>query len=339
LLIVNVLEILNRYNIDYVDRGNNVAKGNVNVQCPWCGEDDHSQHLGINLETGMWGCWRNVKHRGRKLYRLLAKLTGLSSAEARRATGEGALRAVQQGDMERAVQGLTEGPESIAERTDSPVIQLYPTFREMYAPGVHPMQAESRFRNYLVARGFPRHNHKRLVHQYDLRYCVAGRFSDRLIIPIYENGKLMTWIARSVYKDASLRYLALEEEESVKQVKDCLYNYDAAMEGGDVLFFVEGALDAMKIDFYSQRNGVRAVGLFNMNLEAEQQELVNNLHGRFLKHIILLDEGQLSQSLDLQARLEPLLGHVLVRFMKPEWNAKDPGDLTPRQVRRLDGRI
>lgn len=337
---MNVLDILNRYNVDYVDRGKNVAKGNVNIQCPWCGEADHSQHLGINLETGMWGCWRNVKHRGRKLYRLLSKLTGLSQAEARRATGEGVLRAVQRGDMERAVSGLTEDPVTYVQHSSPRVIGLPRASRPICAPGIDPMRAEVRFRNYLQKeRGFPKHNHKRLARQYGLLYCVAGRFSDRLIIPIYENKKLMTYIGRSIYPDASLRYLALDADESRKQVKDCLYNYDAAMEGGSVLFFVEGAFDTMKIDFYSQRNEVRAVGLFNMNLEVEQADLVSDLHGRFDRHIILLDEGQVSQSLDLQARLEPLLGNVEVRFMKDSWGAKDPADLTPAQVRRLDGRL
>ncbi len=333
---MNVLDILNRYNIDYVDSGKNVAKGNVNIPCPWCGEADASQHLGINLASGMWGCWRNEKHRGRKLYRLLSKLTGLSALEARRATGEGVLRAIQRGEMERAVQGLTEGPTGHAQRPSPARIKLYPNFREMCEFGVDPLRAETRYRNYLTERGFPKHHHKELVRQYDLRYSVVGRFHDRLIIPVYENEILMTWLGRSVYKSASLRYLALEADESIKQVKDCLYNYDAACEGGRVLFFVEGALDVMKLDFYLQKKEVRAVGLFNMNLEDAQQELVYDLKGLFDQYIILLDEDQVSESLNLQAKLQPILGSCHMKFMKPEWGAKDPGDLSPAQVRRLN---
>lgn len=332
---MNVLDILNRYNIDYVESGRNVAKGNVNVQCPWCGEADQSQHLGINLATGMWGCWRSEKHRGRKLYRLLSKLTGLSSLESRRATGEGVLRAIDRGDMERAVQGLSEDAEEHTQRSSDHAISLYPSFREMCVSREDPFRAERRFRHYLTGRGFPRHHHKALVRQYELMYAVAGRFADRLIIPVYENGKLMTWIGRSVYADADLRYLALEADESVKQVKDCLYNYDAAVEGGRALYFVEGAFDVMKLDFYLQHKEVRALGLFNMNLGPEQQEMVANLRGLFDQYIILLDEGQLSQSLDLQATMRPLLGKVFLQTMKKEWKAKDPGELTPSQVRGL----
>ena len=104
----SVTQMLTRYNIEFVESGPNVAKGNVNVQCPWCGVEDHSYHLGINLAKGMWGCWRNKQHRGRALYKLLSKLTGLSYQEARRVTGEGGARAVQLGEMERAVDALQQ---------------------------------------------------------------------------------------------------------------------------------------------------------------------------------------------------------------------------------------
>jgi len=336
---MNVIEILNRYNIEYVDRGNNVAKGNVNIQCPWCGEADHSQHLGINLETGMWGCWRNVKHRGRKLHRLLSKLTGLSSAEARRATGEGELRAVQRGDMERAVQGLTEGPTAHADSTYKGRIRLPDKFREICAPGVDPYRAEARFRMYLQKeRGFPKHHHKKLARQYNLHYCVSGRFADRLIIPIYEGRELMTYLGRSVYAASEMRYKALEEEYSVKQVKDCLYNYDAAMKGGLSLFITEGVFDAMKVDFYGQAFGSRAVALFNMNVEDSQHELFYELRGKFDEYIIFLDEGQVAESLNMQSALS-YFEDVKIWFIKNAWGVKDPADLTPQQVRRLDGRL
>lgn len=336
---MNVLEILNRYNIDYVDRGNNVAKGNVNIQCPWCGEADHSQHLGINLETGMWGCWRNVKHRGRKLHRLLSKLTGLSSAEARRATGEGELRAVQQGDMERAVQGLTEDRTALVDAARVRSIQLPPAFRQICAAGVDPRRAEARFRMYLdKERGFLKHHHKKLAREYKLHYCVRGRFADRLIIPVYERGELMTYLGRSVYSGASMRYLALEEEFSVKQVKDCLYNYDNVKVGGHSLFITEGVFDAMKVDFYGKRHDSRAVALFNMNVEDSQHELFFELRGLFDEYIVFLDEGQVAESLNMQQALS-YLGDIKIWFIKDAWGVKDPADLTPQQVRRLDGQL
>lgn len=333
---MNVLDILDRYNIEYVDSGRNVAKGNVNVQCPWCGEADHSQHLGINLESGMWGCWRNAKHRGRKLYRLLAKLAGLSSGEARRATGEGALRAIERGAMESAVSALSEGPTDSVYTVLPSNIQMDDKFRRICRPGAEPYAAEKRFRRYLHKdRGFPMHHHKYLASRYDLHYCVHGPFADRLIIPVWENGKLMTYLGRSVYSAASLRYLALEKEKSVKQVKDCLFNFDEAKHGGTTLFIVEGAFDAMKIDFYGHKRAVHAVGLFNMNVEEAQALLFYELRDLYDNFVILLDEGEIARSHDLQTALTFLgIGKVCVWFLRDD-EASDPAELTPKQVREF----
>ncbi len=328
---MNVLDILNRYNIEFVDHGNNVAKGNVNVQCPWCGSEDQSQHLGIQLKSGMWGCWRNKQHRGRKLFILLSKLTGLSQQEARRATGEGARRAVQQGDMERAVQGLGGPLDDDQHSTGAAVLQLSDTFRKMYSRKIK-YKAEKRFTRYLMEdRGFDEIHLRSLVKIYDLHYCVTGDFENRIIIPVYENGKLMTYLGRSIYADAALRYRALEKEKSVKQVKDCIYNYDRAMRGGETLVLVEGAFDVMKVDYYGKPK-LRAVGLFNMNLEASQIELLYDLRGKYDRYILLLDRGEVAPSIRLEDELY-FFKNLRSRFLE---DVEDPGDLTPKQAKVLN---
>src|SRR3990170_3506093 len=63
----------------YLDSGSNVSRGNINICCPFC-PDDPSYHLGINLETGYWGCWRDSGHRGVTLKRLF-KALGWSNSE------------------------------------------------------------------------------------------------------------------------------------------------------------------------------------------------------------------------------------------------------------------
>lgn len=328
---MNVLDILDRYHIEYVDSGKNVAKGNVNVQCPWCGAADHSQHLGINVATGMWGCWRDAQHRGRQLYRLLSKLTGISQQEARRATGEGVRRAVQLGDMERAVEGL-----QIAPRVDTDTgvtdLSLDRSFRKLCLAAQNTYHAETRFLWYLIyERRFRKKDIRNLAIRYKLRYCVTGDFADRLIIPVYENGKLMTYLGRSIHPHASLRYRALEKEKSVKQIKDCVYNYDLAMRGGEIVTIVEGAVDVWKVDFYNRGKGLRSIGLFNMNVEDSQLELLYDLRGRFDQYIILLDQGEVAKSLRLESQLS-FLGNVKSQLLH---QANDPGSLTPVQAKHL----
>ena len=341
---MDVIELLERYSIEYVDGGPNVAKGNVNVQCPWCGDEDRSHHCGINLEHGMYGCWRNTKHRGRRFANLLSKLTGISITEARRQTGEGSSIAIQPSELENLAEGRRIGLTEAEEQRESRIltdISFPAEFREMFPRRARSYKAATMFRRYLYKeRKFPYPCHKKLARQYGLHYCVKGRFADRLIIPVYENGKLMTYLGRSIQKGTDLRYLALEKEDSVKQVKDCVYNYDDALKGGRTLVIVEGAIDAMKIDFYGKRNDCRAVGLFNMNVEDSQIDLLYNLRGRFNFYKIMLDSGQVADSLGLESMLGFFAGSQLrleVIFMEEHLGFTDPGDLTARQARELTG--
>ena len=160
---------------------------------------------------------------------------------------------------------------------------------------------------------------------------MTGDFENRIIIPVYENGKLMTYLGRSIYADAALRYRALEKEKSVKQVKDCIYNYDRAMRGGETLVLVEGAFDVMKVDYYGKPK-LRAVGLFNMNLEASQIELLYDLRGKYDRYILLLDRGEVAPSIRLEDELY-FFKNLRSRFLE---DVEDPGDLTPKQAKVLN---
>src|SRR3990167_1829573 len=67
---------LKDHNIPFATEGKSVTRGNIAIKCPWCGDDDPSQHLGIHLQHGYWNCWRNQNHRGRKPHRLIMRLIG-----------------------------------------------------------------------------------------------------------------------------------------------------------------------------------------------------------------------------------------------------------------------
>lgn len=329
---MDVLKILDRTGVEYVDHGPNVAKGNVNIQCPWCGSADHSHHLGINIEKGYWGCWRDRAHRGRKLYKLVSRLMGVSYAQARRITGEGRGIAVQRDSMENVLLDLSSAPDSSTGDALRAEIRLPKQFRPLASRHGPRYRVAERFLQYVRDRGFGR-DAGTVCRRYKLRYCVEGDFANRIIIPVYERGQLMTYLGRSIYKDSTLRYRALSKEESVKQVKDCVYNFDRALEGGEILVIVEGALDAMKVDFYGHRRGLRAVGLFNMNVEDEQAELLYELRGLYNRFIILLDQGEVGSSLSLEEELSQTLKGIKTRFL-PE-GIEDPGALSPSEAEEL----
>src|ERR1700690_250170 len=76
------IRFLDENNIHYVTRGPNTKRGEVSVHCPMCGDEDPSEHLGINLQTEKWGCLRDQSHRGKSARTLIKAMLGCSSPQA-----------------------------------------------------------------------------------------------------------------------------------------------------------------------------------------------------------------------------------------------------------------
>src|SRR5882672_4087450 len=68
--------------IPHVTSGPLTTRGHVEVRCPFCGDDDPSMHLGINLTTSQWNCSRDATHREASPYRLISALLGASKPQA-----------------------------------------------------------------------------------------------------------------------------------------------------------------------------------------------------------------------------------------------------------------
>src|SRR5229473_3315925 len=78
---MNWMDFLDDNHIEFVTRGSNTKRGEISVQCPWCRDDDPSEHLGIGPNG--WGCLRDASHRGRQPHRLVQALLGSSYLVAR----------------------------------------------------------------------------------------------------------------------------------------------------------------------------------------------------------------------------------------------------------------
>lgn len=53
-----MLKYLRSKNINPSTKGKNVTRGWINIQCPFPGCDDHSNHLGINPKRTGFNCWK-----------------------------------------------------------------------------------------------------------------------------------------------------------------------------------------------------------------------------------------------------------------------------------------
>lgn len=298
---------LNDNQIEYVTRGPNTARDHVSIRCPWCQEDDPSQHLGISLRGEGWGCLRNGAHRGTSPSRLIAAALGCSYAEAK----------IIEAQYSKA------DPDALLalESTLTPLNSLQgheevPDFWHITRTG-----SSAKFWTYLKNRGFD--DPKEAIEQYHLKCCLMGRFKDRLIIPFYRDHQLIAWTGRAIGRVLQApRYL------SSKLVKTTIFNEDELMKGGNQLFIVEGPFDALKLDFYGQQYGARATCVFGTALSMDQVVILSALSKRFQRLVILFDADAVEPSWEAAHWLNAQIGSL------PD-GVKDPGELREDQIQYL----
>ena len=137
------LRFLESNRITYDTRGKNVSGNHVAIACPWCGGDDPSRHLAINLDGAGWHCWRNRQHRGRSPVNLICALIHCSVAEAKNIAGE--RNSIVPDNLAEIVKSMLQ-----SDKPENETLTLPSWFR--------PFQRQytsQRFVQYLRSRGFP----------------------------------------------------------------------------------------------------------------------------------------------------------------------------------------
>lgn len=323
----DVIRFLDQYRIPYITHGVNVKRNEINISCPFCAKThnpDPSYHLGIDVERSWFSCWRDRRfHRGRTLHRLIMALVPCGYTQACEILGQAPIWV----DGDRFETLSFDEPDL----PPPPPLEFPAEFRV-----IDDSAGSVRFASYLVeSRGFHPDNISRLVHRYKLMCALRGPYKDRIIIPNRIDGKLVNWTARSIYSTAAVRYLSLSDfQGATTSIKRCVYNSDALLRGGGILLVVEGPFDALKVDFYGSRFGVRATCLFNKKATMTQLGYLGELANVFTKIVPMFDQGELLDQRDLLDQLSWLPNDSLAEWTCPS-HVKDPGDLSPNDVRAL----
>lgn len=327
---LDVKRLLTLASVEFKDSGKNVANNHVAIQCPFCGGEDPSQHMGINLTTGAWGCLRNGLHAGRNFKYLLERLVGSLTAEHMLGNDK-----VTPDNFDSAVASLAREERGLPEHEDV-VITGFPTEfipLNFIDPKQGKVNTESRgygfdrFKDYLINRGFGKDAGK-VGLTYELRGCLRGEWNNRVIFPIFDlDHQILGWYGRAIVK-AYLRYKAFPLGP---QVKTSVFNLPQALLGGKVLYLVEGPVDALKVDFYGSPLGSRAVALSSNTVTSAQVNLITRLAKGYNYLNILLDQDALAQAFALQRTL----AHLSPQLVTLPKGVKDPGELTAEEVREL----
>ena len=321
---------LEENNIHYVTRGPNTKRGEVSIQCPMCGDEDPSEHCGINLTTGKWGCHRNANHRGKSARTLIKALLGCSSHQAGYIVKQYSKSDPDTLDamltaLEADNNGVISHDENIHEMALAQ--SLDPQFKDFYR--IKARGITSRFFDYLTDRGYD--NAKEVIERYELRCALTGRYKDRIILPIRHNGDLIGWTSRALGKPRNApRYLASSE-----LVKKFVFNYDELKEGGERLIITEGPFDAIKVDNFNFLEDLevpyRATCTFGTSVTISQIVMLRSLMTKFKETWILFDEGADEPARELSSWINAPIAHLPVGI-------GDPGNMTIGSLRHMGGK-
>jgi hypothetical protein len=311
---VNWQQLLQENGIPYVTGGKNTGKGYISIKCPLCGINDPSEHLGINLRTGSWSCWRDSNHHGASPSRFLEILLGLS---------KGAARLLVEA---HTVTGLDEFGTSVGAKTP-----LQATSRPELLNEFRPIEEESfthKFWQYLQDRGFS--DPDALAVDYQLKACLTGRWKGRLITPVFDEKGLVGWQGRAIQASQLVpKYLT-----SSDLIKKTIFNFQNLLDGGESLIICEGPFDALKVDFYGKNVGMRATCLFGVNFTPDQITKILTLRRRFRRFIALFDVD--APGLMAGFNLSNYITEI--EFGQLPDGVHDPGSLSKQQVMNLGAR-
>lgn len=324
----NWLRLLKEQRVPYIESGPNVKRGEVAIQCPFCGSADPSKHMGLNLETGWWSCWRNrSQHSGKSPIRLIMRLLNLPYGRAREAAGLDDSYIDPEGFDVMAARVMGRNKEVVKPvGGDRRFLEFDPSFR--------PLVLRSKHLDYLSDRGFD-NDAAQLAEKYQLMGSARGSlWQDRIIIPYFQNGDLVTWTGRAI-APSNYRYKDLNLDDSLLAPKETLYNHDAMLGGGKALVIQEGPFDVLKVDFYGEPFRVRSVGLSTNSISDQQAFLLQEAVGKFDKVIVMMDTKSRLGLVDSMRMKQELAFMGRVHILPVPFGAGDGGNLSPRQVREF----
>lgn len=323
--------LLDAQRVAYIERGANVKRGELNIRCPWCGNADPSFHMGINLETGWYSCWRNRgEHSGKSPVRLVMKLLHVPYYRAREVCGLG--EDYVDPDGYDAAAARVMGREPLLGNRTGERKRDHLEFDRHFLPIVDDRVRTRRHWNYLYRRGFDDRDIPDLCARYGLMAAREGRWAQRLVIPYYLEGALVTWTARAI-APAHVRYLDLSIEEALVPAKETLYNHDCILDGGEGLVVCEGPLDALKLDYYARPCGVRAVGLSTNSLTEHQTYMLEQAVLRFRWIGVMMDAKTALGAVDSMRMKRSLMFLPEVRTLAVPAGRGDAGECLPAEVR------
>jgi DNA primase len=231
-----------------------LSNGNNNnewvITCPICNRDK----LVVNIEKKLWHCWVCQEY-GRNEYGKRVPIKGAGNIVhlvmlLDKVTYQVARQFVKE-NVDISFKGFTYGGQSNDISVKEKEIP-YPPYSKMIT-GILP---------YCYKRGITIED----VNYFGLFYCDGGRYRNRLMFPVHEEGKLIFYQGRAMWDplpgEVYLKSLNHPKDSGVAGTEDVLFNLEKASQWGRVII-TEGPIDAIHV-------GYNAVCTFGKHITEKQ---------------------------------------------------------------------
>lgn len=293
-LSTTITSLLLKFDIEYWEEGKNCSPGAINIECPLC--DDHSNHCGIFRNSGKFHCWKCGRE-GDFAF-LLAIITHRSKEFCQREIDSFDASFIL--DSEQQIQSIFQEEEEKEEtfvRVRS--VQL-PKFFEPVQDADSPL-----LRSYIKRRMLS----LEILIEHGCGVCCVGEYMNRLIAPVFFEGKLVGFQAADMTGKAEAKYKADTKDSKIKEY---LYRWDMLDRSLGYVIIVEGLLDSWRL-------GGNTLASFGASLTDQQKKLLIKLKP---EKLIFVPDGDAFLDCEREAQyFMPFIGEVHVVQLPYFWKS------------------
>jgi DNA primase len=307
-------DYLKSIGVTYRTSGKNIGEGWIGVQkCPHC--LDTRFHFGIHKDTEIYSCW--VCKRSGNILSFIMLVEEVSYFQALKIYENFTLF------TEKKSASLLEAIEQVRNKPIVPKLEDISKKQPLVLPeSIVPLKkALSSFQilnKYLHDRGFDAHD---IENWGDTWLCTNGKYSGRIIFPVYLYGELVNYVGRTIVNNP-LRYMNCPNTEAILPIKDCLYNYDKLQQGGKVVI-CEGIFDVLKTQKLMNR---AVIGLFGKQLSNNQLLLLSKKNPSVID--LFLDKDAWNLCVEFACKIK-MFTNCAVNIIIP--NLKDPDSYNSKE--------
>lgn len=284
-MFLDVIAFLNEHKIEYATSGKNIGRGWLGIKhCPFCG--DKNYHLGINKRNANVFCFK-CQTKG-WFYDFVMEVFKVDRKGAKKVCHP-FMNFFKDGFEKEMLEKVTK-------------VKVPEEFTTSF-PKAHI--------KYLKKRHFG----QEVIQRFSLMACMfLTKYRYRVIIPVFQDDRLVTFTARAIDKEQEPRYLHNPNENSVVHIKGTIYNLDLATKH---TIICEGPTDVWRM-------GTSSVATFGTQYTNRQLRM---LLKKGVEEVTILSDPD-KGGLRMGETLESVLSFIGIKTNKYVLRDRDPADLT-----------